>query len=206
MPCRTAEPRPRDPLRNYQFHIYLRGTAGDVPVGGVQRVSGLSAHVSPFEIWEGGNNLHRYAQPDKLTWDAVTLEQGLVLDDTLETWAQGVHHFAMTGELLELPGTGQVAVKRDVIIEICDPVMPVHQGLGPPPPGGADDDPSSPAGSAQSGGPGQVGRPRGRRFHLYNAWISKWNALPRLDALSQEVALLLMELVHEGWQLEPPVA
>jgi phage tail-like protein len=183
MPNVSPSARLRDPLRNFQFQVFQDGLDGlATPVGGVQRVSGLSHAVTAYEVWEGGNNLHRYANPDKVTWDPISLEQGLALDDTLELWASAVRHFAMTGQLLTPPGaTSPLRLKRNVVIEARDPVFS-----------------TAPArmASAQE-------TPLGRRYRIYNAWISKYNALPRLDATAAEVALLTVELTHEGWALEP---
>ncbi len=162
----------RDPLRNYQFVVSIQTASGPATkVGGVQRVSGLTATVTSFEVWEGGNNLHRYANPDRVTWDPVTLEQGIALDDTLERWAGAVRDFTMAGVV----GAGE-PVKRRVIIELWPP----SNVLGPP---YTEDAPA-------------------RRYTLHNAWISKYNALPKLDALASEVALVSVELVHEGWTVE----
>lgn len=163
----------RDPLRSYQFVVSIQVGDREVRVGGVQRVSGLTATVSPYEVWEGGNNLHRYANPDRVTWDPVTLEQGIALDDTLELWAAAVRVFAMTGQDIY---RGAFPIKRRVIIDLWPP-----SNVGPPPAKGA--------------------KPT-RRYRLHNAWISKFNALPKLDALASEVALVSVELVHEGWTVE----
>jgi phage tail-like protein len=183
MPNVSPSARLRDPLRNFQFQVLLDGLEGpSTVVGGVQRVSGLSHTVTAYEVWEGGNNLHRYANPDKVTWDPISLEQGLALDDTLEQWASAVRHFAMTGQLLTPPGAkGPLRLKRNVVIEARDPVFA----------------PSS----AQMASPKAA--PLGRRYRVFNAWISKYNALPKLDATAAEIALLSVELTHEGWALEP---
>ena len=37
-------------------------------------------------------------------------------------------------------------------------------------------------------------------YLIYNAWISKYNALPKLDASISEVALASVEISHEGWR------
>jgi len=178
-----VEVRLRDPLRSFQFSVYVESTAPKwVCVAGVQKVSGLSSSVTSQETWEGGNNLHRYAQPDRVNWDPVTLEQGLALDDTLERWALGVRHFVATGRLLELSGgeaKSFVKVKRNVVIEMWDMVR------------------FNKSESAQE-------RPRVRRYRIHNAWISKYAAMPRLDALGSEVALLSVELVHEGFTIDLP--
>lgn len=179
--------RLRDPLRNFQFQVLLDGLDGLAkPVGGVQRVSGLSHAVTAYEVWEGGNNLHRYANPDKVTWDPISLEQGLAIDDTLEQWATAVRHFAMTGQLFTPPGApGPVRLKRNVVIEARDPVFSAG---------------ASPAASRMAS---PTEAPLGRRYRVFNAWISKYTALPRLDATAAEIALLTVELTHEGWALEP---
>lgn len=40
------------------------------------------------------------------------------------------------------------------------------------------------------------------RYHVYNAWVSRFQALPQLDSMSHEVGLLLVELTHDGWRSE----
>lgn len=178
----TALPvSPRNPLRTYQFRVgvvEVPGGGTDVPyVAGVRSVSGLRAQVSAYETWEGGNNLHRYANPNKVTWEPITLEQGLALDDTLERWSEAVLEFVMSGSppagKYPAPRTGAAAarpaVKRQVIIDVWDETLD---------------------------------RSRGRRYRIHNAWISKYQAIPRLDSMSSEVALLSVELMHEGWVRE----
>lgn len=183
--------RLRDPLRNYQFAVFL-GAPKDpkLAVAGVQKVSGLSFSVAPFEVWEGGNNLHRYANPDRVTWDPITLEQGLALGDDLEVWAEAVRYFAMTGTK-----KGGVAIKRDLTILLWDPVdRGVAGGPNLPRPVILPD--GRAAAEPVLDEPGHL---TARRYDIKNAWISKYTAMPRLDAIANEVALLSVELVHEGW-------
>lgn len=149
----------RDPLRAYRFRVSLGGEA----VAGVQKVSGLRLTVGARETWEGGNALHRYANPDRATWDPVTLHQGLALGDTLERWATAVVGYLRTGR-----APAGEAVKRDVVIDVLEDRWPP--------------DPAAP-----------------RSYLVHNAWISKYEALPALDALGHEIALVSVELTHEGW-------
>lgn len=199
------------PLRTYQFRVAILpppadssggrtflgppvGPSRELPpqpapdvagyVAGVQRVSGLNLTISAHETWEGGNALHRYANPDKATWDPITLEQGLAIDDTLERWAAAVLRFLRTG-LVE-PGE---PVKRNVVIDVWDTRLhgfDLSRGL-------------SPAG-------GEAPDQRLRRYLVLNAWVSKFRAIPQLDALTDEVALLSVELTHEGWRADQPSA
>jgi phage tail-like protein len=170
----------RNPLRTYQFRVGVlpAGSAlASAPyVAGVRRVSGLSVTVSAAEAWEGGNPLHRYANPDRATWDAITLEQGLALDDTLELWAAAVVRFLRSGEV-----SPDQPVKRNVLIDVWDPDLHGRAGAVP------------------TGAPEE----RIRRYLVFNAWISKLRALPQLDSMGDEVGLLSVELTHEGWRADP---
>lgn len=189
---------PRNPLRNYQFRVAVlslgQTAAPDTPyVAGVRTVSGLRAQIAPTETWEGGNNLHRYANPSRVTWEPITLEQGLALDSSLEDWARQVLDFAARGKIY--PGT---AVKRTVIIDVWD--ENVHPegppALAPPPaPSPNERSPISSNPKVEIKAQGE----RYKRFHVFNAWISKYNALPKLDSMTSEVALFSVELMHEGW-------
>ncbi|MBS0643114.1 MAG: phage tail protein [Acetobacteraceae bacterium] len=196
--------RPRDPLRTYQFRLQLESpgpllgepsrsattdqvvgaaAAPAVYVAGVSKISGLGVTIQPNETWEGGNNLHRYANPDRAAWDSLTLEQGLALDDTLERWARAALDFVMTGK------APTEAVKRRLYIDVWDPTL--H---GPPQPG------------AGVGGSSSTQQVRLRRYVVQNAWVSKFQAMPRLDSMSNEVGLLSIEVTHEGWFIDTTAA
>lgn len=196
-------PLPRNPLRSYQFRVAVIAvvSAGEAPSGagdltyvaGVRSVSGLRAQVAAVETWEGGNALHRYANPGKVTWEPIGLEQGLALDSTFEDWARAVLDFAATGKK---PATGPV--KRQVIIDVWDenshPDGP--PSIAPPPlPSPSQVSPFSANLKVDIKTQGS----RYKRFHIHNAWISKYLALPKLDSMTSEVALLSVELMHEGW-------
>jgi phage tail-like protein len=171
---------PRNPLRTYQFRVgVFSEAAAPTYVAGVKSVSGLRAQVSPWETWEGGNNLHRYANPNKVTWEPVTLEQGLALDDTLERWAQAVLDFAAGLD-------PQAPVKRQVLIDVWDEnAYPLAPPVATPPP-------------VKSSTHTDLAL-RFRRYYLHNAWISKYQPLAKLDSMTSEVAFLSVELMHEGW-------
>lgn len=174
-----------DALRNFQFRLRLTPTngTGGAPgssdyVAGVNRVSGLNVSIAPTEIWSGGNTRHRHAHPDKFTWDPITLDQGLALDGVLAQWAQAAVTFATTG-VADLA----VPVKRGVILDVWDP----YRTREP----------------AETGGIVTTANPPTKpmyRYVVHNAWVSRYQAMPALDAMSNEVALLSIELTHEGWR------
>ena len=199
-PAVTATPY--DPLLTYQFRLQLldlpadstpeqletttrRTLAKPAPatkstpdiggastgyVAGVRRVSGLTLTVAATETWEGGNSLHRYANPHRAVWEPILLEQGISVDTSLQAWAEAGIKFLRTG-IVDLAQP----VKRNVLLDVWDP------------------------GFTNAGGT----RPR-LRYVIFNAWISKYQALPRLDAMADEVALLSVELTHHGWRTDPP--
>lgn len=198
MAAPSVEAAVHDPLLTYQFRVQLldppadataeelassRGTlgsggtqrapdigsAGTGYVAGVRRVSGLTVGVAATETWEGGNSLHRYANPHRALWEPISLEQGIALDTRLRDWAEAGLAFLRTGRV-----DAAQPVKRNVLLDVWDP-------------------------GVSSGG----GRPA-LRFVIFNAWVSKYQAVPRLDAMADEVALLTVELTHHGWRRDDP--
>lgn len=167
---RHTTTRIHDPLRNFQFRIGV-GTVPDV--AGVRMVSGLSWSITPYEIFEGGNNVGRYAVPDRLTWEPITLENGIGLDDTLLRWASVVQRYQQTGAL-----TPNQPVRRTVTIDVWNPLA-----MKAP-------DPRTDPRVFQ-------------RFLVKNAWISKFVALPELSAAGSEVAIQTIQLEHEGFVPSP---
>lgn len=182
---------PRDPLRNFRFQLHF----GDPtkPIAGVQRVSGLSFSVSSYEVWEGGNNLHRYAQPDKVTWDPINFEAGLMLDNTLFEWTEQMRSF-LGGKTPGAPpapappppssdsptlSTKMVVVplKRTIYLTLWDPMI------------------------SDVFSPKLAENTDVLQFEILNAWPSKLVAVPKLDGMGSEVAFQTLELVHEGWRL-----
>lgn len=172
----TATVNPRNPLRTYAFHLEVDG----VVVAGLRKVSGLSMSIEANETWEAGNRLYRYAHPDRATWQPIVLEQGLALDDTLERWARATIDFLHTG----LPQGEKV--KRNVVLEVWDPQAAASTFTTP--------------GSPDTGSEGGDTGPRRRSYDIFNAWISRFEAIPSLDAMGDEVGLLVVELTHEGWR------
>lgn len=177
--------QPRNPLRTYTFHLKLDNAA----VAGVRKVSGLTMNVQAHETWEGGNSLHRYAQPDRAMWEPITLEQGLALDDTLQRWAEAVIEFLHTGRRPNAP------VKRNLVLEVWDP-QASPGGFATPPTAA-----TAGAGGGSSGTGETAARPRlPLSYEIVNAWVSRYQAIPAVDAMTDEVGLLLVELTHEGWK------
>jgi phage tail-like protein len=175
-----TEIKKRDPLRAFSFRIAFLETPPSAPddltkgmnpptkyVAGVRSVSGLSWNLSSYETWSGGNNMHPFLTPNRVTWAPVTLEQGLAIDASLEVWAEAGRALA-TGERSD-------KARRTLQLDVWDPVY--------------------------SGGllvEGELAHTYS--YLIYNAWVSKYTALPKLDASISEVALATIEITHEGWR------
>jgi phage tail-like protein len=160
----------RNPLRNYQFRIAvitLNASSTMTYVAGVKSVSGLRVQINPWEVYEGGNNLHRYANPNKVVWEPVTLEQGLALDDTFERWAGAVLQYSTDGT-----SNASEPVKRQVMIDLWDenlyPDGPPALAPPPSPSPNAQSPISDTSASILIDRAAQLGV-RCRRYHLMNA-------------------------------------
>ncbi len=105
----------RDPLRSFQFRIkFETGGTGEY-IAGVRSVSGLTWTVAQFETWSGGNNMHPYVTPNRVSWEPITLEQGIALDAELENWAEAARRMALGG--------GSKTARRNLRIDVWDPVV-----------------------------------------------------------------------------------
>ncbi|MEM0947941.1 MAG: phage tail protein [Pseudomonadota bacterium] len=178
----------RDPLRVYQFGLrFLPEVGGETSgaarggdhVAGISRVSGLTATVSSAEIWSGGNSLHPHVHPDRCSWAPITLEQGIAKDGSLSAWAEASLHYAATGTA---PPSGLGAVKRRIALDVWDPF--------------ATTEPRSIDSTVDHAA---VPQHPSFTYIVSNAWVSKFEPVPALDAMSSEIAFLTVELTHEGW-------
>lgn len=183
--------RPYNPLRTFQFRVKFMtprtpasgSSSSTTPtadpaayVAGVRAVSGLTWSISSYETWSGGNNMHPYVTPNRTSWEPITLEHGIARDNTLELWAEAARAMA------ETPSSVVHNARRQLQIDVWD-----HAVL--------------------SGNPQNADKDKFLYSYLvHNAWVSKYVALPRLDAMTSEIALASVEITHEGWRREPPPA
>ena len=72
----------QDPLRGFRFLLEIEG----ITSGGFMRVKGLSREIRHESYREGGVNEYEHKLVTQVSYPAVILERGLVLDD-LWKWA-----------------------------------------------------------------------------------------------------------------------
>jgi phage tail-like protein len=181
---------PRDALRGFNFRLKFEsapvaGGSGAAAaatsaaaqgleqkyIAGVRSVTGLTWNLSSYETWSGGNNMHPFMTPNRVSWPSITLDQGIALDASIEEWAEVCRAMAT--------GMTVAGARRTLRIDVWDPLL-----LGGQP------DASEVETAAFS-------------YLIYNAWVSKYTALPKLDAGTSEVALASIEIMHEGWRRTP---
>lgn len=156
-----------DPLRTFQFRLKFVVPGSSDYVAGVRSLSGLGWNIAKHEVWSGGNNLHPYALPHRISWEPITLAHGIARDTSLEAWADAARTMA------ESPAAaGARNARRSLQIDVWDPTLGASAPM--------------------------------YCYVVYNAWVSKYVALPKLDSMTSEIALATLEISHEGWQRTTP--
>lgn len=78
-----------DPYRNFKFKIKVDGQY----VAGLNKCSALKKTVESTDWRDGGDPTHSRKLPGKVSYDAITLEQGVTHDTTFEEWANLVNNY-----------------------------------------------------------------------------------------------------------------
>lgn len=79
-----------DPYRTFKFQVSWDGK----PVAGCNKCSALKKTVEVVDWRVGGDPSHSRKLPGKVSYEAITLEQGLTHDPVFEEWANKVNNFA----------------------------------------------------------------------------------------------------------------
>lgn len=157
MPPRASK---ADPYRCFKFRVRLDETT----VAGVTKVSALGRTVAATELKEGGDLLAPRQNPGAVTYDDVTLEWGLSVDRTFESWAN------TAARLHDDPTIS--GFKRTVYIDVFD----------------------------LDGNPSERSSKPVFSYKLHRCWVSRYTALPALDADSSAIGIQSITLKHEGWE------
>lgn len=157
----VARASKQDPYRTFKFRVRLDSRT----VAGITKVSALGRTVTANEIKEAGDSLAPRQNPSQVSYDDVTLEWGMSLDRTFESWANAVP--------ASLDDPARVRhFKRTAHIDVYD----------------LDGNPT-----AKESAPVIS-------YRLHKAWVSRFVAVPDLDAASGAVGIQSMVLKHEGWE------
>lgn len=156
MPPRASS---HDPYRKFKFKIKINNEV----VAGMTKMSALSFTVESSDFRAGDHDSFKQKLPGQVSFDAITLEQGVTRDKTFEVWAtQMANYVANKGS----DGDKVDAFRKDIDIEIYN-----------------------------------LRNEMVKAYRVYNCWVSKYTAVPDLDANSSDVMIQTLELQNEGIQV-----
>lgn len=157
MPPRASK---EDPFRGFNFIIKFSGK----PVAGLTKCSALTVSVESKDFRTGDMDSFKRKMPGLVSYDAITLDQGVTNDKTFEEWAT-----KMSNYLGNKGADGEKKpdeFRKDIEIEIYN-----------------------------------MKREKVKAYKVYNCWVSKYTAVPGLDASSGEIMIQHLVLENEGIQV-----
>lgn len=86
MPARTSQ---FDPYRKFKFRIKLANQT----VAGLTKCSALTVSVESKEFRSGEMDSFKHKLPGLVSYEAITLEQGVTADKTFELWASAMSNY-----------------------------------------------------------------------------------------------------------------
>ena len=157
MPPRTSQ---FDPFRKFKFRIKVNNAV----VAGLTKCSALTVSVESKEFRSGEMDSFKHKLPGMVSFEAITLEQGVTNDKTFESWATSMANYMGNkgSDSQKTPDN----FRKDIDIEIFN-----------------------------------LNNERVKAYRVYNCWVSKYTAVPDLDANSADVMIQTLVLENEGIQV-----
>lgn len=157
MPPRTSQ---FDPYRKFKFRIKFN----NVPVAGLTKCSALTISVEAKDFRASDMDSFKHKLPGLVSFEPITLEQGVTQDKTFETWATAMANYIGNkgADSQKTPDD----FRKDVDIEIYN-----------------------------------LNNERVKAYRILNCWVSKYTAVPDLDASSGDVLIQTLVLENEGIQV-----
>jgi phage tail-like protein len=149
-----------DPYRKFKFRIKI----GNQVVAGLTKCSALTVSIESKEFRSGEMDSFKHKLPGMVSFEPITLEQGVTSDKTFELWATAMANY--------LGNKGSDAQKtpddfrKEVDIEIYN-----------------------------------LNNEKVKAYRIYQCWVSKYTAVPDLDANSGDVMIQTLVLENEGIQV-----
>jgi phage tail-like protein len=157
MPPRTSQ---FDPFRKFKFRIKI----GNQVVAALTKCSALTVSVESKEFRSGDMDSFKQKLPGLVSFEPITLEQGVTSDKTFEAWAT-----AMANYLGNKGADSQKTpedFRKELDIEIYN-----------------------------------LNNQKVKAYRIYQCWVSKYTAVPDLDAASGDVMIQTLVLENEGIQV-----
>lgn len=149
-----------DPYRKFKFKIKIGGQV----VAGLTKCSALTVSVESKEYRTGDMDGFKQKLPGMVSFEAITLDQGVTQDKTFEAWATAMSNYLGNkgSDSQKTPND----FRKDIDIEIYN-----------------------------------LNSERVKAYRVYQCWVSKYVAVPDLDANSADVMIQTITLENEGIQV-----
>lgn len=106
-----------DPFLNYRF-LVLDVANGGKPIAACSKVSALTRKTEAVDFRAGGDPQVTRKIPGQTSYEAITLERGLVLDGWFESWVNKVWFYENSGAHGELVSLADF--RRDLTIQLMN--------------------------------------------------------------------------------------
>ena len=157
MPPRTSQ---FDPFRKFKFRIKIANQT----VAALTKCSALTVSVESKEFRAGDMDSFKQKLPGLVSFEPITLEQGVTSDKTFELWATAMANYLGNkgADSQKKPND----FRKEIDIEIYN-----------------------------------LNNEKVKAYRVYQCWVSKYTAVPDLDASSGDVMIQTLVLENEGIQV-----
>lgn len=149
-----------DPFRGYKFRVRFNNQV----VAGLTKCSALTVSIESKDFRTGDMDGFKQKLPGMVSFEAITLEQGITTDKTFEAWATSMANYVGNkgADSQKTPDD----FRKEIDIEIYN-----------------------------------LNNEKVKAYRVYQCWVSKYTALPALDAGSADVMIQTIVLENEGFQV-----
>jgi phage tail-like protein len=149
-----------DPYRKFKFRIKF----GNDYVAGLTKCSALTVSIESKDFRTGEMDSFKNKLPGLVSFEPITLEQGVSQNKIFETWATAMANYVgnQGADAQKKPDD----FRKDIDIEIYD-----------------------------------LANNKVKAYRVYNCWVSKYTAVPDLDASSGDAMIQTLVLENEGFQV-----
>ena len=149
-----------DPFRKFKFRIKINNKV----VAALTKCSALTVSVESKEFRSGDMDSFKHKLPGMVSFEPITLEQGVTNDKTFETWATAMANY------LGKKGSDSEKTPDDFRKELDIEIY-------------------------------NLNNEKVKAYRIYQCWVSKYTAVPDLDANSGDVMIQTLVLENEGIQV-----
>lgn len=154
MPARASQ---FDPYRKFKFRIKINNKV----VAGLTKCSALTVSVESKDFRSGEMDSFKHKLPGLVSFEPITLEQGVTADKTFEQWATAM------GNYLGNQGSDSEKTPEDFRKDIDIEIYSLENQMV-------------------------------KAYRVLQCWVSKYTAIPDLDANSSDFLIQTLVLENEG--------